>query len=57
MTSALTIELSKHSLHRSFSSLNDILTIVNQSKILVLYAKITYTPFRSFEESYLLSVR
>ena len=27
MTSALTIELSKHSLHTSFSSLNDILII------------------------------
>ena len=49
MASALTIELSKHSLHTSFSSLNDIFIIEIQSKILVLYIKITYARFRFFE--------
>ena len=49
MTSALTIQLSKHSLHTSFSSLNDILIIESQSKIVVLYAKIIYTPFHSLK--------
>ena len=44
MTSALTIELSKHSFHISFSSLNDIESSkVKGSKILVLYIKIERT--------------